>query len=107
MTFGTGTLGAGTSGAAAYASVGKVIYDGQGNGQSSSTQSVGGVTGRGTSTATYTVNSDCTGTKTFGGTGGTTMDFVITADGREIFWIVTNAGTVLSGRAVRLDKSRN
>jgi hypothetical protein len=41
------------------------------------------------------------------GTSGTIFDFVITADGREIFWIITNAGRVISGRAVRLDDSRN
>jgi hypothetical protein len=108
VTSGTGTLGAGTSGAASVATVGKVTYDGQGNGQVTFTRSVAGVISQKvTATGTYMVNSDCTGSKNFGGPGGTNYDFVVTADGREIVWIVTNAGTVLSGRAVRLDNSRN
>ena len=53
----------------------------------------------------YTVNPDCTGSKTFG--GATDYDFVVTPDGREIYWIVTNAnsGSLFTGRAVRLDNS--
>jgi hypothetical protein len=52
---------------------------------------------------TYTVNRDCTGSKIFG--GATTYDFVVTPDGREITWIVTNAygGPLFTGRAVRMD----
>jgi hypothetical protein len=109
VTSGSGTIGTNNFGtyASAIASVGKVTYDGHGNGQSTSTTSVDGVISRGTATAVYTVNPDCTGSKTFGGPGGTTFDFVITADGREIVWIVTNAGRVVSGRAIRLDNSRN
>ena len=57
VTSGTGVVGAGTTGSAAYAALGKVTYDGRGGGQAVLTQSVG--------------------------------------------------GTVLSGRAVRLDESRN
>lgn len=108
VTYATGTIGAGTTGAASYATVGKVTYDGRGNGQATFSQSVAGVVSqKGTATGTYTVNSDCTGSKNFGGSGGTNYDFVITADGREIFFMITNAGTVLFGRAVRLDHSRN
>ena len=108
VTFGAGTMGASTNGTSAVASVGKVTYDGRGNGQAVFTQSVAGViTQKGTATGTFTVNSDCTGSKNFGGTGGLNYDFVITADGREIFWIITNPGMVLSGRAIRLDNSRN
>ncbi len=102
VTYGTGTVG-GTS----YAAVGKVIYDGRGNGQATFSQSLAGaITQKATAPGTYTVNSDCTGSKNFGGPAGNNYDFVVTADGREIFWMVTNAGTVLSGRAVRLDDSR-
>ncbi len=108
VTTATGTIGAGTTGAAAYATVGKVTYDGRGGGQATFTQSVAGVvTQKATATGTYTVNADCTGSKNFGRASGTNYDFVITADGREIFFVITNAGTVLSGRAVRLDNSRN
>ena len=104
VTSGTGTVPGGTTGALAYVTVGKVTYDGRGGGVSSGTSSVAGTISRSKSTATYTVNADCTGSKNF---EGTTFDFVVTADGREIFFIVTNAGTVISGRAVRLDNSRN
>ncbi len=104
VTYATGKLSAGTTGVAEYASVGTVNYDGHGHGTSSDTQSVSGVISRTTSTATYTVKPDCTGSKDF---EGTTFDFVITSDGREIFFIVTNAGTVVSGHAVRLDNRRN
>ena len=107
VTSGSGTLSAGSTGSASMASVGKVTYDGRGNGQAKYTQSAGGVTQRGTGTGTYTVNSDCTGSKNFGGAGGVDYDFVVTADGREIVWIITNSGMVVSGRAIRLDNSRN
>lgn len=86
--------------------VGKVVYDGQGNGQVIQTASVGGVIYRqGTFTGTYSVNSDCTGSKTFTSSTGQAshFDFVITPDGRTITWIVTDAGQVLTGSAVRLD----
>ena len=107
VTAGSGTLGANTTGAAAYAAMGKVTYDGRGNGDAIFTQSVAGTISRKISAAgTYTVNADCTGSKNFGGPSGTNYDFVVTADGREIIWIVTNAGAVLSGRAIRLDDSR-
>jgi len=102
---GAGAVGVGTTAGSAFAAVGRVTYDGKGGGESTSTASVGGVISKSTATATFTVNSDCTGTKSF--SSGTNFDFVITADGREIYWIATNAGTVLSGRAVRLDRSRN
>ena len=107
VTAGSGTLGVNTTGAAAYAAMGKVTYDGRGNGDAIFTQSVAGtISSKLRATGTYTVNPDCTGSKNFGGPSGTNYDFVVTADGREIVWIVTNAGTVLSGRAIRLDDSR-
>ena len=107
VTADAGTVGANTTGAAAYATVGKVTYDGRGNGDSVFTQSVAGsVASKLRATGTYTVNPDCTGSKNFGGPSGTNFDFVVTADGREIVWIVTNPGAVLTGRAIRLDDSR-
>ena len=106
---GGGTMGANNSGTASSAtvSIGKVTYDGRGNGQATFTQSVAGVISRGTAPGTYMVNSDCTGSKNFGGAGGVNYDFVITADGREIVWIITNAESVVTGRAIRLDNSSN
>jgi hypothetical protein len=96
--------GTGAMGGAPIAMVGKVTYDGHGNGLATFTRSLGGVITRPVAVAgVYTVNPDCTGSKTFGGT--TDYDFVVTPDGREITWIVTNsgAGALFTGRAVRLD----
>jgi len=96
--------GTGFRGGASVVSVSKVTYDGQGNGLSSGTTSVAGVISRSVDVpGVYTVNRDCTGSKIFGGT--TNFDFVVTPDGREITWIVTNAfaGSLYTGRAVRMD----
>ena len=85
-------------------SVSKVTYDGQGNGLSTGTTSVAGVISRSVDVpGVYTVNRDCTGSKIFG--GATNFDFVVTPDGREITWIVTNAfaGSLFTGHAVRMD----
>jgi hypothetical protein len=46
----------------------------------------------------FTVNPDCTGSKTI---GGTNFDFVITPDGSKITWIVTNSGFTMAGTGVR------
>jgi len=79
---------------------------------------VGGVTGSGTIvvngvvttipliTATYTVNSDCTGTLN-SVPAGLSQNFVVTEDGSQVFFIVTAhpAGVAtISGEAVRLSK---
>lgn len=96
--------GTGYMGGVPVVSVGKVTYDGHGNGQSTFTRSVAGVISRPVAVpGVYTVKPDCTGSKTFG--GATDYDFVVTPDGREITWIVTNsgAGALFTGRAVRLD----
>ncbi len=102
---GTYTLsGNGTMGGVVTAAMGKVTYDGHGNAQVTFTQSTGGFVQKYTAVpGTYTVNADCTGSKTFGGT--TNYDFVVTPDGREIHWIVTNTGAVFTGSAIRLDTS--
>ena len=102
---GTYTLnGNGTIGGVAVARRGLVTYDGHGNGQSTFTQSNGGFVQKFVAVpGVYTVNPDCTGSKTFNGTA--TYDFTVTPDGREITWIVTNSGAVFTGNAVRLDNS--
>ena len=69
-------------------------------------QNVAGVISRSIAVpGVYTVKPDCTGSKTFG--GATDYDFVVTPDGHDIYWIVTNAnsGALFTGRAVRLDNS--
>jgi hypothetical protein len=96
--------GTGSLGGASVVSLGKVTYDGQGNGQATGTNSTLGVISRFVAVpGVYTVNRDCTGSKIFG--GATTYDFVVTPDGREITWIVTNpySGSLFTGRAVRMD----
>ncbi len=105
----TGTYvnsGSGLNGSFPAATVGTVTYDGHGAGSSTSTTTVGGVASRSVvATGVYTVNADCTGSETFG--GATAMDFVLTPDGREISWIVTNSGSGagFTGHAVRTDSS--
>jgi hypothetical protein len=96
--------GNGTMGGVGVATRGKVTYDGHGNGQATFTQSTGGFVQKYVAVpGVYTVNPDCTGSKTFNGT--TTYDFVVTPDGREITWIITNSGAVFTGNAVRQDSS--
>ncbi|HWZ30682.1 MAG TPA: hypothetical protein VNX18_05085 [Bryobacteraceae bacterium] len=96
---GSGTI----VGVGAIASVGVVTYDGQGNGLGTSTTVVNGATSRGTVPGTFTVNRDCTGSKTFGsGPSATHFDFVITPDGSKITWIVTDPGVIMTGTATRM-----
>jgi len=82
------------------ATVGLIIYNGDGTGVSVfSTKTVGGQTSTSSHVpATFTVNPDCTGSKTI---GATTFNFVITPDGSKITWIVTNPGVTLMGTGVR------
>ena len=83
--------------------VGVVTYDGLGNGSATSTQSVNGTIYKGVmATATFTVNRDCTGSKSF--SDGSHYDFVITPDGNTITWIETDPGVVISGTAVRIKR---
>jgi hypothetical protein len=94
---GTGTV----VGVGLVAVVGKVTYDGQGGGQALTTQSVNGTVQRQVaSTGSFTVNPDCTGSKTFGGTAH--FDFMITPDGKTITWIRTDSGLIVTGVAVRM-----
>ena len=97
----------GFAGGAPIAVTGEVIYDGQGNGKLvTETVSLNGTIVRGiTGTGVFRVNSDCTGSKTFTTTAGTSnFDFVITADGSKITWISTDSGVALTGTGVRLDR---
>lgn len=99
--------GSGFAGGAPIAVTGEVIYDGQGNGKLvTETVSLNGTIFRGiTGTGVFTVNSDCTGSKIFTTTAGTShFDFVITADGSKITWISTDSGVALTGTGVRLDR---
>jgi hypothetical protein len=95
----TGTVGSAPA-FSPIATVGLVIYNGDGTGVSVfSTKTVGGQTSTSSNvTATFTVNPDCTGSKTI---GATTFNFVITPDGSKITFIVTNPGVTLMGTGVR------
>jgi len=96
----TGTI----TGVGPFAVVGVATYDGQGGGSVTATRSVNGTIATFTAPATFTVNLDCTGSKTVG-TGSNTIhfNFVISPDGKTITFIVTDTGTIAMGTAVRLD----
>jgi hypothetical protein len=80
--------------------VGMMTYDGRGGGVLVSTLSVNGAISKGTLTATYTVNSDCTMTQTM--SNGTNYDGVVAPDGSTGYWMETDPGTFISGTLVRL-----
>ena len=87
--------------------VNRIVADGQGGFTGSGTVVVDGVvTIIPLITATYTVNSDCTGTLT-SVPAGLSQNFVVKDDGSQVFFIVTAhpAGVAtISGEAVRLSK---
>ena len=97
--------GTGFAGGNPFAFVGRVTFDGQGNLTASGTGSVGGTIVKGISgTGTYSVNRDCTGTYTFTRGGGTShWDFLVAPSGREITFIETDTGTVITATGVRQD----
>jgi hypothetical protein len=83
---------------------GEVVYNGNGTGTLlSSTLNVNGtIVGYTQVPVVFTVNPDCTGSKTLGtGSSATHYNFVITPDGSTITWVETDANAVISGKAVR------
>ena len=79
--------------------VGWLTYDGKGNVvKASMTASVNGTISTFPISGPYTVNSDCSGSVE----PGTHYNFVVTPDGKEVYWIQTDPGTVTSGTEVRL-----
>jgi hypothetical protein len=86
--------------------VNRIVADGQGGFTGSGTVVDNGVVSTVAITATYTVNSDCTGTLT-SVPAGLSQNFVVKDDGSQVFFIVTAhpAGmATLAGEAVRLSK---
>jgi len=80
--------------------VGWLTYDGKGSvTKASMTVSVNGTISRGTFSAPYTVNTDCSGTVE---PPGQHYTFVVTPDGKNVYFIQTDDGTVSSGTEVRL-----
>jgi hypothetical protein len=95
MSHGTGTV----VGVGPVSAVGTITYDGQGNLTNPFTISVNGAVSRMTQTGSYTVNRDCTGTVV---QGGAHYDFVVAPDASTVFWMETDAGTIVTGTAVRM-----
>ena len=96
---GTGMVGTGPA-FSPIAAVSLVTYNGDGTGvQVFGTRTVAGQASTSSNVpATFTVNPDCTGSKTI---GTTNFNFVITPDGSKITWIVTDSGVTLMGTGVR------
>ncbi len=84
-------------------SVGQYSFDGAGSFSGSGTTSMNGDVGFGTSSGTYTVENNCTGTLTVTFSNGfvITNNIVIVDEGKEIYIIQTTPGTVISGVAKR------
>ncbi|HEV2381606.1 MAG TPA: hypothetical protein VG206_17660 [Terriglobia bacterium] len=82
-----------------FAEAGSLTADGNGNFTGSEIYSEGTPTPR-SSYGTYTVNSDCTGAAHFADTGSQ-VSFVVTANGQQVDFIESDAGTVISGTAKR------
>ena len=72
----------------------------RGGGVLASTLSVNGAISKGTLSATYTVNSDCSMTQTM--SNGTNYAGMVAADGSTGYWMETDLGTIISGNLVRL-----
>jgi hypothetical protein len=87
--------------------VGRVVFDGRGHFSGTDTVSFNGAIARNeTSSGTYTMNADCTGSDT--GTVKQTglvfhEDFVLVDHGKQAFIISTDPGTVLTGTAIKQD----
>jgi hypothetical protein len=84
------------------AGIGVINYDGQGHAAITQTLNINGSGGIPTTvTATYTVNSDCTGSEVVTQTDGslTHIDFVIVDHGKEILTLPTDPGSVITGTA--------
>lgn len=76
-----------------------IIFDGAGNLTGNDVVSFGGSISPSTSTGTYTVNADCTGTMTtmFDNGFALTSRIVIVDNGREILMVITTPGEVATG----------
>lgn len=90
----TGTI----TGVGPFASIGRFSADGQGNHSGAETVDFNGTISELSFTGTYQVNSDCTGTDTENFVGGPTVhrSFVIDDNGKEVRFVVTNPGTVVT-----------
>jgi tetrahydromethanopterin S-methyltransferase subunit D len=85
-----------------FAQIGLLTVDGAGNARVAVTSNAGGQIARDTYTFIYQVSSDCTGSMmpAPGVMAGST-DFVLVDGGKQLFLVVTQAGVVMSGLAIR------
>ena len=90
----TGTI----IGVGPFAGVNVDTFDGRGKLTISGVSSVNGSVSPGTSTGTYQVNPDCTGTYTVKDSSGDQFDafFVIADNGNELRIVITDPGTVIN-----------
>ena len=89
-----------------YTQVNRIFSDGNGNITGSGTASLNGVISFPIITATYTLNSDCTGTLT-SVPAGLSQNFVLKDNGSQVFFIVTAhpaGAATISGEARRISK---
>jgi hypothetical protein len=95
------SIGGGTAvGVGPVTFVGEINYDGKGNSTNPFTGSFNGAIFKGHLTASYTVNSDCSGSLT-ASDGSSHYDFVVSPDGRKVNFIETDKGFVVSGTIAR------
>jgi hypothetical protein len=88
-----------------YAIMGRFDADGKGGFKGEGSQTVNGKPARGGFAGTYTLNADCSGTSVlkFNNTGvQDNLDFVLAADGNEIYLIAMGGKTIEYGSAKRL-----
>jgi hypothetical protein len=96
------SMGGGTVvGVGPVAFIGTLYLDGNGGGTNPFTRSLNGVVLRADVPVTYTVNSDCSGTLTLAGTKN--FDLRISPHGSKVDYIETDANTVISGSASRVN----
>lgn len=91
----------GTLGGAPFAELDLVTSTGNGTFTGSGTASENGVISTVEFTATYTINSDCTGSAVL--STGVTQNLNIKQDGSDVNFISTNAGATITGEAKRLN----
>jgi hypothetical protein len=87
----------------AYAELGKLIADGQGNVSGQSTASVGGSVSQYSLSGTYSVGNDCTGTLFLSGNSQppASITFDIVEGGASVFVAFSSSGAVVVGEAYR------
>ena len=93
------------------AAVGKISFDGDGNVSGSYSESLGAVIIKGNFVGAYAVHSDCTVSATLMGAKAPSSwsaqaDGVIVDDGRELFLVGTDSGTVVNGVLKKLSRHR-